>query len=136
MFIEVEYFFADESTRSLKNLSLPDAVLAAQDFPWDKELPIFENGDGPSPEVRLARLSTSKEANDVEAHASILKWSDGTWTIVAEASRPGQFLGLFPVTKKTDIVWNELGWEKVEEFMTCFYRSSRDALFTWMKERR
>ena len=134
MAITIEYRFADESSRPLTTLSQSDAMAAVQDFPWDQQLALFNQGnDGAGPEVRFARF-TNEMKEDLEAYASVLKLEDGTWLIVAGSTMPSRFLNVFPVTKKADIIMDEIAWQDVQNFIKRFYEDSRSDLFTWMKK--
>ncbi|RPH75517.1 hypothetical protein EHM76_01495 [bacterium] len=136
MSITVEYRFADQSSHQLKTLSQSNASAAVQDFPWDQQLALFNQGDqAVGPEVRFTRSTDTHEgAGDVEAYASIAKTEDGTWLIVAGSTMPSRFLGFFPITRKADIIMDGIAWEDVQNFIKSFYQDTRADLFAWMQK--
>lgn len=132
--ISVEYGFSDESRRYLSDLSQGDALEAVQNFPWDAELKLFNAAtDRTGPEVFFLRLPETRE--EVEAYAQIMKTEDNQWLIVAGATIPRRFLGIFPVKKYANIIMDDLSWLEVQQFITRFYEESRADLFSWMKKR-
>lgn len=137
MSVTVEYGFADESRKLLNNLSQSEATAAVEDFPWDQQLALFIQDDqGVGPEVRFTRSSDQQHRpEDLEAYASISKFEDESWLVVAGARMPGRFLSIFPITQKADIILDSISWQDVQSFIRQFYQDSRADLFAWMKKR-
>lgn len=132
MVISIEYLLADASTQLVKSgQSVRDAIQAIQGFAWDQQA-----GDDALPEVHFVRRAdNAKSPDDIEAYASVMKNDNDTWMIVAGARKPGRMLGFIPVTKNTDIILDELGWQSVSDFFDHFYQDDTGDLFAWMKER-
>lgn len=132
--IKIEYWFANESNRSLASLSQADAIAAIEEFPWDQQLAVFnQDPNAVGPEVRLDRFPEATAENP-DAYASITRNDSGNWLIVAGAMMPDRFLGIFPRTKKADIMLDEISWQDLQHVVRRFYQDSVEDLFEWIKK--